>query len=307
MAAAFDAEARTADRPHGPGHVPTPLSPTGTEDGQDQGGEREELHGKVPALPQAAGAVYYEMDTGEDDGSAPAAMRPAPLFEVLPQEGTRRLTECGFELALDPVVPQLGRDVRDWLPTMELVWWEQLWRFKGLPGSVVINRMVADIPSHYAAFHQRARAAASGSRSSNKVGGRKKKKKRRKKKVPKSFPSHSSRRDVGVGRCVMHDRAEDEFGKEAVERADVLTTDVSDTLHAEPLTSAHSKGRTCTVTARTCTPYPQRNAGLTGGKIVGDTYGDWGTHQSGQVCCLLLQMAKSVVKSKLSKHYLPRR
>ena len=40
----------------------------------------------------------------------------------------------------------------------------------------------------------------------------------------------------------MHERAEDEFGKEeAVERVDVLTTDVSDTLHAEPLNSAHSK------------------------------------------------------------------
>ena len=176
------------------------------------------------------------MDTGEGDGSAPAVMRPAPLLKVLPQEETRRHTGCGFELVLDLVVPQLGQDVRDWPPTMELVWWEQVWRFKGLPGSVVINWMVADIPSHYAAFQQRARAA-SGSRSSNKVGGRKKKK-RRKKKVPKSSSSHSSRREVGMERRDMHDRAEDEFERE---EAATYETVVSDILHAERLNSARSK------------------------------------------------------------------
>ena len=63
----------------------------------------------------------------------------------------------------------------------------------------------------------------------------------------------------------------------------------------------------CTVTARTCTSHPQGNAGLTGGKIIGNTYGGWGTHQSGQICCLLMQTAKSAGKSGLSKPYLPRR
>ena len=74
-------------------------------------GVRDELHGEAPADPptKAAGAVYYEMDTGEDDGSAPAPMRPAPFLEMLPQEGTRRHTGMAFELVLDPVVPQLGR------------------------------------------------------------------------------------------------------------------------------------------------------------------------------------------------------
>ena len=43
------------------------------------------------------------------------------------------------------------------------------------------------------------------------------------------------------------------------------------------------------------------------GKIVGDTYGGWGMHQSGQICCLRTQTAKSAVKSGSSKHYLPRR
>ena len=32
-----------------------------------------------------------------------------------------------------------------------------------------------------------------------------------------------------------------------------------------------------------------------------DTYGDWGTHQNGQVYCLLLQTAMSVMPSKLCK------
>ena len=92
-------------------------------------GVREEVHGEAPAEPpppppppQAAGAVYFEMDNREDDGSAPAAGRPAPLLEVLPQKGTRRHTGSGYELVLDPVVPQLGRDVTDWPPTMEFYW-----------------------------------------------------------------------------------------------------------------------------------------------------------------------------------------
>ena len=86
------------------------------------------------------------------------------------------------------MVPQLGRDVRDWPPTMELYCWEQVWRCKGLPGSAVIDRLVADIPIQYAALGQRMRAEASRSRSSNKVGGRRKKRKRRKKKLPKLPP-----------------------------------------------------------------------------------------------------------------------
>ena len=50
--------------------------------------------------PQAAGAVYFEMDTGEDDGSAPAAARPAPLLEVLPQARVQQRT---VEQIVDPV------------------------------------------------------------------------------------------------------------------------------------------------------------------------------------------------------------
>ena len=72
------------------------------------GGARDVLYGRVPedAFPQAAGAWYFAMDAGEDVGEAPAAGRPAPLLEVLPQERVQRRTA---EQIADPVrvVPML--------------------------------------------------------------------------------------------------------------------------------------------------------------------------------------------------------
>ena len=84
-------------------------APRGQRMARARGGRaRVEVHGRVPedALPQAAGAVYFEMDTGEDDGSAPAAARPAPLLEVRPQERVQQRT---MEQIVDPVpvVPML--------------------------------------------------------------------------------------------------------------------------------------------------------------------------------------------------------
>ena len=65
-------------------------------------GARDVLYGCVPedALSQAAGARYFAMDAGEDVGEAPAAGRPAPLLEVLPQERVQRRTA---EQIVDPV------------------------------------------------------------------------------------------------------------------------------------------------------------------------------------------------------------
>ena len=72
------------------------------------GGARDAQYGRVPedALPQAAGARYFAMDAREDVGEAPAAERPAPLLEVLPQERVQRRTA---EQIVDPVpvVPML--------------------------------------------------------------------------------------------------------------------------------------------------------------------------------------------------------
>ena len=64
--------------------------------------ERAVLHGQVPEhpTPQAAGAPYFAMDAGEDEGEAPAAGRPAKLLEVLPQERIQRRT---VEQIVDPV------------------------------------------------------------------------------------------------------------------------------------------------------------------------------------------------------------
>ena len=104
---------RAADGRCGPGHVYPPLSPTGTEDGQGQGGGGGELKNTAalremspPPPPQAAGAVYYEMDTGEDDWSAPAAGRPAPLFEALPHVEVGKHGGIGYELVLSNSMPQ---------------------------------------------------------------------------------------------------------------------------------------------------------------------------------------------------------
>ena len=59
------------------------------------------------------GAQHFAMDAGEDDGEAPAAGRPAPLLQVLPQERVlQRTTEQIVDLVpwvplLHDVVPQM--------------------------------------------------------------------------------------------------------------------------------------------------------------------------------------------------------
>ena len=89
--------------------------------------ERAVLHGQVPEhpTPQAAGAQHFAMDTGEDVGEAPAAGRPAPLLEVLPQERVQQRTE---EQIVDPVplvpllhdvVPQMVEQLVDILAPLD--------------------------------------------------------------------------------------------------------------------------------------------------------------------------------------------
>ena len=78
------------------------------------GGARVEVHSRVPEdavpppPPQAAGAQYFAMNADEDEGMAPAAGRPAPFPEVLPQAGLGRHGGVGYELVLANAVPQLG-------------------------------------------------------------------------------------------------------------------------------------------------------------------------------------------------------
>ena len=51
------------------------------------------------------------MTLGRTRGEAPAAVRPSPLPEVLPQAGIGRHCGSGYELVLNAIVPQLGRGV----------------------------------------------------------------------------------------------------------------------------------------------------------------------------------------------------
>ena len=73
------------------------------------GGARDVLYGRVPedALAQAAGARYFAMDAREDVGEAPAARRPAPLLEVLPQDPVLDVP------MLQMVVPQMVEQLVD--------------------------------------------------------------------------------------------------------------------------------------------------------------------------------------------------
>ena len=93
-------------------------APRGQRTARAGGGPRDVLHGRVPEHvppppPQAASARYFAMDAGEDVGEAPAAGRPAPLLEVLPQEQVQRRTvEQIVDLVLEVpmlqmVVPQM--------------------------------------------------------------------------------------------------------------------------------------------------------------------------------------------------------
>ena len=93
------------------------------------GGGGNELHytakfRNIPPL-QAAGAQHFAMDAGEDVGEAPAAGRPAPLLEVLPQERVQQRTA---EQIVDPVpvvpllhafVPQMVESLVDILAPLD--------------------------------------------------------------------------------------------------------------------------------------------------------------------------------------------
>ena len=90
-------------------------------------GARDELHGYAPedAPRQAAGAQHFAMDAGEG-GEAPAAGRPAPLLEVLPQERVQQRTveqivdPAPLVPLLDDVVPQMVEQLVDIFSPLDL-------------------------------------------------------------------------------------------------------------------------------------------------------------------------------------------
>ena len=142
--------------------------------------------------PEEPGTQYYGLD---DDDSVPelSGGRPGPVLDPGPPvAGMRRHTGEACELVLDPVVPQLGRDIME-EPGQGaqgfVEHWEQLARIAGLdPGT-----MHEEIFGRRRREHEAAEAAepseASESRSSNKMGKKGKRRRRRKKKLPKGSSS----------------------------------------------------------------------------------------------------------------------
>ena len=90
--------------------------PTGIEDrhqGQGGRGPRRSIRprsGRSHSPPTKHGTQYYGLD---DNDSVPElnGVRPAPLWEPLPQARHQRHCGIGFELVLDTAVPQRGRKV----------------------------------------------------------------------------------------------------------------------------------------------------------------------------------------------------
>ena len=74
--------------------------------------ERQTVAMELAALHQSCGGwARDERRLRADDGRPAGGERAAALLEARPQERDRRHTGVGFELVLDPVVPQLGHEL----------------------------------------------------------------------------------------------------------------------------------------------------------------------------------------------------
>ena len=150
--------------------------------------------------PEEPGTQYYGLD---DDDSVPelSGGRPGPVLDPGPPvAGMGRHTGEAFELVLDPVVPQLGRDLAE-QTSQELV------------------RLIVETLEEVEQAEREREQLKSGSRSSNKMGKRRKRKKRRKKKLPKTSSSTSSRcRERNQGAVEYAEDGEDEVTIENEQR-----------------------------------------------------------------------------------------
>ena len=133
--------------------------------------------------PEEHGTQYYGLD---DDDSVPelSGGRPGPVLDPGPPvAGLRRHTGEAFELVLDPVVPQLGRDHRSACRADVRECFEELDELDSWPG----RALIWEEASGKGAW--RGEKRKSESRSSNKMGRRRKRRRRRKKKLPKGSSS----------------------------------------------------------------------------------------------------------------------
>ena len=132
----------------------------------------------------------------------------------------RRHTREAYELVLDPVVPQLGRDLGgasaeevEAVRCLEVVLRQAPDGPQALEAAMRDGRMVMKEIMGQAVTHETRRREQedSGARSSNKMGKRRKKRKRRKKKLPKRSSSSFLHGLRGMGdQGILFEYAEDE-------------------------------------------------------------------------------------------------
>ena len=237
MAAAFVVPTRTADRPHGPGHVFAPQR-TAPRVGK---WVREEVHGRVPQKP---GTQYYAMD----DESVPglSGTRPAALQEPRPQGEVVRHCGSGYELVLDATVLQLEREEVE------------------APMINVLRRVIDLLEAE--------RATSSRNKIRKKT---KRRKKELPKTSSSSFFRRGGAGDQGILHGYAEVEAKVVGTIEYVRRADVtidlmnVHSDVISTQQAEPVQSVHSKKVTgysqfrvdtacviCSTRCARCLPHP---------------------------------------------------
>ena len=142
--------------------------------------------------PEEHGTQYYGLD---DDDSVPelSGGRPGPVLDPGPPvAGLRRHMGEAFELVLDPVVPQLGRDLTV-LPDTSLSRFrrcfevmDELERVHGPETTRRVQEALRQGALHETVEHEQEEGEA---RSSNKIGKKVKRRRRRKKKLPKGSSS----------------------------------------------------------------------------------------------------------------------
>ena len=133
--------------------------------------------------PEEPGTQYF--DLGDESVPELSGLRPAALVEPRPQEGMRRHTGEAYELVLDPVVPQLDRDLTDLRDAKAHQFIEAFEVVGGVCG-LDTSRGLRDVLLQAAEHQEKQREQEDGgARSSNKMGKKGKKRKRRKKKLPK--------------------------------------------------------------------------------------------------------------------------
>ena len=195
------AQARADGCRDGPSREYAPFCSAGPGDGQGRGGggAREELHGDAPEdappppspPPKEPGTQYFTLTPQDWCVPVLGGMRPAPVLEARPQEGTRRHGGIGYELVLATAVPQLGaleaeRALPAFLERMEEEEAAEMERMKKIN-----DKILARIPvsaAEMAAWRQWQLAGAP-SQPSSPGSKRRKKRKRRKKKVPNTHSS----------------------------------------------------------------------------------------------------------------------